>query len=62
MNLLSRAESDVRPRDSLSFGTAKVTAEEGATVARRREIWPWLAMFAVGMLVTEWWYFHKRGG
>lgn len=62
VNLLSRAESDVRPRESLSFGTAKVNAEEGEKVARRREIWPWLAMLAVGMLVTEWWYFHKRGG
>lgn len=62
VNLLNRAESDVRPRDSLSFGTAKVNAEEGERVARRREIWPWLALLAVGMLVTEWWYFHKRGG
>jgi hypothetical protein len=62
VNLLSRAESDVRPRSSLAFGTAKVTAEEGERVARRKEIWPWLAVFAVGMLVGEWWYFHKRGG
>jgi hypothetical protein len=62
VNLLSRAESDVRPRSALAFGTAKVTAEEGERVARRKEIWPWLAFFAVGMLVGEWWYFHKRGG
>lgn len=62
VNLLSRAESDVRPRESLAFGTAKVNAEPGEKVARRREIWPWLAMLAVGTLVTEWWYFHKRGG
>lgn len=62
VNLLSRAESDVRPRTTLEFGVAKVAAETDERVARRREIWPWLAVFAVGMLVTEWWYFHKRGG
>lgn len=62
VNLLSRAESDVRPRTTLEFGSAKVEAEADERVARRREIWPWLALFAVGMLVTEWWYFHKRGG
>lgn len=62
VNLLSRAESDVRPRAVLDVGATKVRAETAAKVRRRMELWPWLALFAVGMLCGEWWLFHKRGG
>lgn len=62
VNLLSRTESDVKPRTSLDLGNAKVRAEESGHVARRAEVWPWLAMLALGMLCGEWFVFHKRGG
>lgn len=62
VNLLSRSESNVKPRTSLDLGNAKVRAEPGDKVARRFETWPWLALVAIGMLCGEWYVFHKRGG
>ena len=62
VNLLNRTESDVKPRTLLDVGNAKVRAEESGKIARRAEIWPWLALLALGMLCGEWYVFHKRGG
>ena len=62
VNLLSRAESDIRPRGSVSIGRQQVQAEEVGKVKRRRELWRWLVLAAVGMLGGEWLFFHKRGG
>ena len=62
VNLLSRSESDVRPRSTLALGAATVKAEEGGKVRRRVPLWPWMTLAALGMLVSEWWVFHRRGG
>ena len=62
VNLLSRAESDVRARSTLAFGNAKVRAETSEKIRKRAELWPWLALLAIGMLCGEWWIFHRRGG
>lgn len=61
VNLLSRSESDVRPRATLALGSSKVKAEEGGKTKRRLELWPWLALAAIGMLTSEWYVFHRRG-
>ncbi len=62
VNLLSRAESDVRPRPSLSLGAATVRAEEEGDVRRLLDLAPWAALLALGFLSAEWWVFHRRGG
>jgi hypothetical protein len=58
-NLLDAAESDITPKDELKFGKyAKATA----TRVRRAslELWRWIAAAGLGMLMLEWWYYHKR--
>lgn len=62
VNLLSRAESDVRPRAALDLGASKVRAEAPEKVRRRMELWPWLVLAALGLIGGEWLLFHKRGG
>jgi len=58
VNLLSATESDIRPQ-------ALQTAAGGVTgmpsVARvNREIWRWLAVAALVILLLEWWAYHRR--
>ena len=61
VNLFDEAESDIAPRESVLVGQAEVSAaareEEG-----RREFWPWLAGAALGVLVAEWWVYHRGTG
>ncbi len=59
VNLLSREESDTRPRDTLKFGNRPVLAGSGA-VNTSREIWRWLLLAAVLILAVEWWVYHRR--
>ncbi|MDB4746613.1 hypothetical protein OAG52_05435, partial [Verrucomicrobia bacterium] len=58
-SLLDSAESDTAPRTTLTFeGGRQVTA----TLKTRAdlEIWRWIALSALAVLMFEWWYFHKR--
>ncbi len=59
VNLLDGGESDTRPRAELDFGKfGNVTA----TTARRAslELWRWIALAGLGVLLFEWWFYHKR--
>jgi hypothetical protein len=58
-NLLSREESDTRPRDKLQFGRRPVAAG-GLTRIASAEIWRWLALLAVLVLALEWLAYHRR--
>ena len=60
VNLLDAAESDIRPREELplgKFGTGVV-----ATKMQRAnlELWRWIALAGLGVLLFEWWWYHKR--
>ena len=59
VNLLDSVESDIKPRDELPMGRfGSVTA---ATKQRAsRELWRWLALAGLAVLMFEWWYYHKR--
>ena len=58
-NLLNAAESDTSPRTQLSLeGGQQVEAIVGARADL--EIWRWIAMLALAVLMFEWWYFHRR--
>ncbi len=58
-NLLNAAESDTSPRAQLSLdGGQQVEATLGARADL--EIWRWIAMVALVVLMVEWWYFHRR--
>jgi Ca-activated chloride channel family protein len=59
VNLLDAHESDTVPKSELKFGKY---GEVSATAVKRAnlELWRWVAAAALGVLMFEWWYYHKR--
>ncbi|HEY3861517.1 MAG TPA: VWA domain-containing protein [Verrucomicrobiae bacterium] len=59
VNVLDAAESNTKPRDELQLGKFnKVGAVEVKQASV--EIWRWIAAGALGVLMFEWWYYHRR--
>lgn len=60
VNLMDAAESDIRPRDELPIG--KFGAGIAATKVQRAntELWRWIALAGLAVLLFEWWWYHKR--
>lgn len=58
-SLLSEAESDTAPRDSIKTRTGEVTGQ-AASFYSEREFWRWLALAALTVLTVEWWVYHRR--
>ena len=58
-SLLDSAESNIRPRDQLSVGKL---GEVAANTERNasKELWRWIAVAALGVLMFEWWFYHRR--
>jgi hypothetical protein len=59
VNLLDAAESDITPRGDLKLGKYATTT---ATTMKQAnlELWRWIALVGLGVLLFEWWYYHKR--
>ena len=60
VNLMDAAESDIRPRDELPLG--KFGAGIAATKVQRAntELWRWIALAGLAVLLFEWWWYHRR--
>jgi hypothetical protein len=60
VNLMDAAESDIRPRAELPLG--RFGAGIAATTKQRAnmELWRWLVLAGLGVLMLEWWWYHKR--
>ena len=59
VNLLDAQETDTWPREALDlgrFGTIEATVLRRASV----EIWRWIALAALAVLLFEWWFYHRR--
>jgi Ca-activated chloride channel homolog len=59
VNLLDSVESDIRPRDELpmgKFGSVAATTLKRANL----ELWRWIALAGLAVLLFEWWWYHKR--
>jgi hypothetical protein len=59
VNLLDSGETEITPRDELPFGEAGqtiATTEQQANL----EVWRWIALAGLAMLMFEWWFYHKR--
>jgi hypothetical protein len=59
VNLLDKAETYNQPRESLDmgrFGTVDAVTLRRASV----EIWRWIALGALAVLLFEWWFYHRR--
>jgi hypothetical protein len=59
VNLLDAPETDTTPRPEIRFG--KYAAVTAATVRPANvEIWRWVALAGLAILLFEWWFYHKR--
>jgi hypothetical protein len=57
--LLDAAESNIKPRDEFQLG--KYTRVSATTLHRTNmELWRTIAALALGVLMFEWWYYHRR--
>lgn len=59
VNLYSSRESDLRPRDEIELGYEKIDGRSASEPARK-ELWKWLLIFAMGVLVFEWYVYNRR--
>lgn len=59
VNLFDTRESDLTPADEIEIGHEGVKAEQGQQVARK-ELWKWLTLAALGMLMFEWYIYNRR--
>ena len=58
-NLLDATESNIAPRRELSLGRHGTVG--AARVQRANlEYWRWFALGGLGILMFEWWWFHRR--
>ena len=57
--LLSPLETSLASVEKLEFSEVQVAAA-GEEVASDRPLWRWLAAGAFGLLLAEWWAFHRR--
>jgi von Willebrand factor type A domain/Aerotolerance regulator N-terminal len=58
-SLLSEAESDTAPRDSIKTRTGEVSGQASSFYSER-EFWRWIALAALTVLTIEWWVYHRR--
>jgi len=59
VNLLDATETDTHPREALDLG--RFGALEATNVRRASvEVWRWIAIAALAVLMFEWWYYHRR--
>jgi len=58
-NVLDRRESDIKPRESFEWRGAPITGEDTARQTPR-EIWKYLAIIALGLLMAEWYAYHRH--
>jgi Ca-activated chloride channel homolog len=61
VNLFDPLESHLRPAESLQVGRRAVGPSTPSALGQR-ELWPWLAALALGLLLVEWWVYQRRQG
>ncbi|MDP6555277.1 MAG: BatA and WFA domain-containing protein [Pirellulaceae bacterium] len=59
VNLFSSRESDLRPREEIELGYEKIDGQSASEPARK-ELWKWLLIFALGVLIFEWYVYNRR--
>jgi hypothetical protein len=58
VNLLDDMESNLQPRDAIEIGDARIVA--GEVRGQPREIWKWVALAALLLLLLEWYVYNRR--
>jgi hypothetical protein len=59
VNLLSNRESNLSVGMELSTGAESIPATPN-TIRARQEVWRWLLLLALGLLMLEWIVFNRR--
>ncbi|MFO0575929.1 MAG: VWA domain-containing protein [Polyangia bacterium] len=59
-NLSDQTESQALLRRELRLGGSPVLAPEAGQRSLRRELWPYLLLLSLGLLLIEWWTYHRR--
>ena len=60
VNLFDAGESDITPREEVTIGTTTIT-ETAREEVGQRELWPYLALLGLLILLVEWLYYHRGG-
>jgi von Willebrand factor type A domain/Aerotolerance regulator N-terminal len=58
VNLLDPDESNIEPRSVFQIGDVAVRA--GKDSSQPRELWKWLVLAALGLLLAEWYIYNRR--
>lgn len=58
INLFSRLESQIQPRETFELGYE--TVETAGMIETRKEYWRWLLAATLAVLAVEWWLYNKR--
>ena len=58
-SLLSQSESNTAPQDSIRTRAGELNGQS-ETFTSEREIWWWIALAALLVLMIEWWIYHRR--
>jgi hypothetical protein len=58
VNLLDSQESDLLPRPSIDIGDERIVA--GETRSTPRDVWKWVALAALVLLMLEWYIYNRR--
>jgi hypothetical protein len=58
VNLLDAGESNLQPRARLRLGNDEITA--GAPTSQPRDLWKWLVLAALALLILEWYIYNRR--
>jgi hypothetical protein len=59
VNLFDTRESDLTPAEKIDIGHEEVKAQQGKQSARK-ELWKWLLLGAIGVLIFEWYVYNRR--
>lgn len=59
VNLFNSRESDLTPAEKVDIGHEEVKAKEGKQAARQ-ELWKWLLLGAICVLIFEWYIYNRR--
>jgi hypothetical protein len=59
VNLFDGRESDLTPAEKLNLGYEEVAATRDL-LPQRRELWRWLVLAALGVVLLEWYVYHRR--
>ena len=59
VNLFDTRESDLTPEGRSSSAHEEVKAQTASKTARQ-ELWKWLLLGAIGVLIFEWYIYNRR--